>query len=127
MADVAYWEASFVRRFVVKEKQDRYLTLLKGRKHRKKITDRINHQLDYDAERATLLAPRYKNPDELVSLLRSHHVEPTCFLIADGSEYDGHELRLELGVEKALESCWGVVIICPPEPLPSTRLRTPPI
>jgi hypothetical protein len=125
VADVAYWEARFVKCFVIKEKQDRYLAFLKGKKHRKKITDRLNHQLDFDEAKATRLDSRYKAPPELVSLLRSYHVEPTCFLIADGAEFDGHELRLELGVENALESYWGVVILCPPEPLAIYKAEDP--
>ncbi len=62
MAEVSLWEQAFVRAYIVAEKRDRYLAFLKGRKHRRKILDRLNHSLDYDERYATPLDARYKIP-----------------------------------------------------------------
>ena len=86
MAEVSSWESKFVRRLINREKRDRYLFLLKGTKNRRKLTDRLNHALDYDPKWA-------------------------------GAWFDRHELRLEHAVDEVLCSAWGVVMICPPEPL----------
>ncbi|MBI3828808.1 MAG: hypothetical protein HY291_04785 [Planctomycetes bacterium] len=113
MAEVAYWEKLFVEAYIVKSKRERYLAFLKGRKHRKKILERLNHSLDYDESKACLLDAPYRAVDSLISLLRRHYVADTCYLVADGNRFDGRELRLELAVPELLQNSWGALIICP--------------
>lgn len=117
MAEVSYWEKQFVRRFVVSSRQERYLELLKGPKRRAKFLDELNHNLAYDKAKARVLPPQYKEPEALLSLLASMHVGATCYLLADGNELDGRELRVELAVPEFLFNHWGAVMICPPKPI----------
>jgi hypothetical protein len=51
MADISRWEQQFVSMFVIESKRERYLTKLKGRKHRKQILDLLNHSLDYHGKK----------------------------------------------------------------------------
>lgn len=117
MGDVDYREAQFIRRFIVAEKQERYLSLLKGRKHRAKFLDELNHNLAYDKSKATILEEKYKDPENLLSLLASMYVEPACHLVADSNSLDGQSLRIELAVPELLNNHFGALIICPPKPV----------
>jgi hypothetical protein len=117
MADVPEWERRFVERYIVEDAREEYLRFLKGRKRRKKILDRLNESLDYDASLARDLDPALRDPPALVAHLKSLYVRPTCHLMADGCEEDGEEVRLEHGVAALLGNHWGGVLICPPDPI----------
>ena len=117
MAGVDYWEAEFIRRFIVADKQERYLSLLKGRKRRAKFLDELNHNLAYDKTKSRILEAKYKQPKNLLSLLTSMHVAATCYLIADSNSFDGEELTIELAVPEFLNNHFGALMICPPKPV----------
>jgi len=117
MADVAHWERQFVEKYIDPSKVDRYLMKLKGRKHRAEITDRLNHALDYRPEFARLIPSSERNQDMLLELLRKKRTADTCYIMADGNENDGRELRLELAIEELLGNAFGMVLICPPIPI----------
>lgn len=115
MAELSFWEQRFVEEYIVASKRARYLTFLKGPKHRQKILERLNHSLDYDESKATRLDAQRRDEDSLIALLRSHHVAETCYLMADQNQYDGQELRLENAIRELLQNFWGALIICPPQ------------
>ena len=118
MADVPHWEQAFVRAYIVSEKRDRYLNFLKGPKHRQKILERLNHSLDYEAQHATSLDPKYSTPNNLVEYLLGRGVDhTTCCLMADGNPSDGLSMRLDRAVQELLDNQWGALIICPPVPI----------
>lgn len=117
MAEVGYWESEFIRRFIVADKQERYLSFLKGRKHRAKFLDELNHNLAYDKTKARILEEKYKEPENLLSLLASMYVDATCHLVADSSNLDGTKLRIELAVPELLNNHFGALMICPPKPV----------
>ena len=117
MADVAFWERRFVEAYIVPEKRDRYLTKLKGPKHRAEILDRLNHTLDYRPETATRLSQHQRTSCVLLDLLRRHQVADTCYVVADSSSLDGRELTLERAFDELLGHPFGFVLICPPVPI----------
>ena len=123
MAEVNYWERRFVEMYVEASARGRYLTLLKGRKHRKKLLDWLNHGPRFDFSKARDLGP--VDADGLMSLLGSHYVHPTAYLMADGSELDCRELRVELAIQELMRTCWGAVLICPPKPIAIYREESP--
>ena len=117
MANVSHWESRMIAEFVRKDKRERYLALLKGGKRRQKVLERLNHRLDYDLDLATELTAAERTHGGLLHLLQGLHVAPTCHLMADGSDLDGKELRIERGVEALLDNHWGGLLICPPKPI----------
>jgi hypothetical protein len=118
MAEVSHWENAFVRAYIVAEKRDRYLTFLKGPKHRRKILEQLNHSLDYDNRRARVLDGQFSSPDTLTEFLMGRGVDHmTCCLMADGNPADGRSMRLERAVLELLDNRWGALIICPPIPI----------
>lgn len=118
MADISHWEKQFVSAFVIESKRERYLTKLKGGKHRKEILNRLNHSLDYDPACATVLDNSLKYPSALLSFLLGHGVDPLdCHFMADGNPLDGNAMRLDRAVSELLDNHWGAIIICPPRPI----------
>ncbi len=111
------WEERFVRIYVVKAKRDRYIRLLKSKKNRSKILERLNHNLDYDESKARELAPAERGPEALLQLLRTRGVDHRACLMADSSDEDGRSLPLEQAVGALLDCPWGAVLICPPKPI----------
>ncbi|MEO0557333.1 MAG: hypothetical protein AAF170_04025 [Bacteroidota bacterium] len=123
MAEVAPWERRFVELYVDRTAQDRALSLLKGRKHRTKWLNQLNHSPAFNFSKARDLGPT--DAQGLLSLLASLYVHPTGYLIADASTLDGKELRIELAVEELLRTRWGAVLICPPKPIAIYREESP--
>ena len=123
MADVDFWERRFVEAYVERSTRDRYLGMLKGPKHRRKLLDRLNHNPGFDFSKARDLGS--VDADGLVALLGRLRVERTGFLMADGSELDGRELRVELAVQELMRTPWGAVLICPPKPVAVYREESP--
>jgi hypothetical protein len=117
LSDAAIWEERFVRAYVVKAKQERYLGFLKSKKNRSKILDRLNHNLDYDESKARELAPEEHESEALIRLLRARGVDDTACLMADSSDDDGRFLPLDQAVPMLLDGPWGAVLICPPKPI----------
>jgi hypothetical protein len=114
MAEINRIEKWFVDEFIVSTKRERYLSFLKGRKHRQKILERLNHSLDYNERKASRLDPSYRNSDRLVAMLKGLYVGDTCRLLADGNTFDGRELRLDRAVPELLDNYFGALILCPP-------------
>ncbi len=123
MAEIDPWEKRFVESYVEKSVQDRYLAMLKGQKHRRKLLDRLNHNPGFDVSKACQLES--SDGEALLGLLRSLRVEATGYLMADGSELDGQWLRVELAVGELLRTVWGAVLICPPKPVAIYREEAP--
>jgi hypothetical protein len=117
VAEASEWEKRFVRRYIHKPRQERYLAFIDDEKRRPKILNRLSHTLDYDDRKATDLDKQQQTSDGLLSLLRAQNVSPTCYFMADSNDLDGSEFDLETGVDELLFSEFGAVLICPPKPI----------
>ena len=117
MAEVSYWEKAFVERFIIKEKRDRYLMFLKGGKHRKKVLERLNHNLDFERSKAEDISKKCKSTKDILTFLKLRYVDDTCYVMAFQNDLDGSDVRLALGVQELFESPWGIILICPPKPI----------
>lgn len=123
MAEIDLWEKRFVEAYVEKSVRERYLAMLKGKKHRQKLLDRLNHAPGFDFSKARRLD--VCDRETLLRLLGSLRVEPTGYVMADSSNLDGHEVRVELAVDEMLHTMWGAVLICPPKPVAIYREESP--
>jgi hypothetical protein len=114
MATISHLEQCFVETYIVAERRQRYLTFLKGRKHRQKILERLNHSLDYDKSKAQRLDASFGTVNAIIPLLRSYYaLEDSCHLMADGNPYDGGTFSLKFAVSELVSNRWGALIICP--------------
>ena len=105
-------EADFVRAFIVKDKQERYLQFLASPKRRREILDRFNHVLDFDPKFADLVPKEFRTADTLTQLLRKHGASETCHVMADSLGVDGADLPLREAVAKVIAHDFGSVLCC---------------
>ena len=116
-SDFALWQERFVRRYIVKARRKRYLMLLRDRKTRRKILERLNHTLDYDESKARVLTAAEREPDTLLSFLQGRGVDEVGHVTSDGGDADGATLPLREALTAVLDNSWGAVLICPPIPI----------
>jgi hypothetical protein len=105
-------EESFVRAFIVKSKQPRYLTKLASLKHRRDFLSRLHGgHLDYDPQYADHL-PGSHTGAMIIESLRKLGAPTMCHAI--GGEMDGTELPLDQAVQTIHAMGDGVVLSCIP-------------
>ncbi len=106
-------EVAFVMAFIIRERRERYLSMLGNPKRRRKILDRLNHSQDIDFSLARQVPPACSG-DSLAVLLKRLGAGDTCHVIADSSEMDGHTLPLREALWRATFHGFGVVLSCLP-------------
>jgi len=107
-------EGSFVRAFIVKDKQERYLQFLASPKRRREILDRFNHVLDFDPKFATLVPKELRTADKLIQLLGQRGAAETCHVMADTLDIDGEDSPLREALAEVIAHDFGSVLCCLP-------------
>ena len=110
-------EAAFVKAFIVKDKQERYLQLLAYPKRRRELLDRFNHNLDFDPKYAAVVPKELRTADKMAHLLRTHGAGETCHVVADSLDADGHDLPLRDALAEVIAHDFGSVLCCLPSRL----------
>ena len=110
--DLNIQEAAFVKAFIVKDKQERYLQLLASPKRRREILDRFNHNLDFDPKQAALVPKELRTTEKLAHLLKARGTGATCHIIADSLDADGQDLPLREALAEVLAHDFGSVLCC---------------
>jgi hypothetical protein len=116
-------EATVIRAFVQRDKQERVLGFLANSKSRKKFTDSLSHFRWFDPRFATPIAwkvdPKLKLSDRHVQgienisrLLTSKGAGLTCWAISEDAEIDGRELNLSAAVEYVNGRGIGTILSC---------------
>ena len=106
-------EEAFVKAFIVKGKQERYLTLLAGRK-RREILDRFNHVLDFEPKFAAVIPREMRTVEKVTRLLRERGAAQTCHVMVDSLDIDGEDLPLEDALAQVIAHDFGSVLCCLP-------------
>ena len=111
-------EETFVRTFVAREKQQRWLDLLASAKSRRKITQRLYGGPPGDFNPALIQELAPADADDLVEKLTAMGAGPSCWIIAADGKLDGTSESLREAVE-ATYGGWrdGVVLMCVPDRL----------
>jgi hypothetical protein len=107
-------ELAFVRSFIVKPKQPRYLEKLASPKHRRKFLSRLHHNLDYDPKFAALVPPSEQTTALIYARLRELGAPETCHAIAPSADLDGRDLSLRDALGDVIGMGNGVVLSCIP-------------
>ena len=111
---VDHQEAAFVKAFIVKDKQERYLQILGSPKRRREMLDRFNHNLDFDPKYAALVPKELRVADKLAHLLQARGAGETCHVIADSLDADGLDLPLREALTEVIAHDFGSVLCCLP-------------
>ena len=108
-------EEGFVRAFIEKSKQDRYLSFLTSAKHRRKFTVELAHFKGLDERFSLPIPPKAAHTvKEICQLLRSKGAEQTVWIISELASLDGLELGLEEALSQVLGREIGSVLSCIP-------------
>jgi hypothetical protein len=107
-------EQAFVRAFVVADKQERYLTKLGSKRHRKELLSRLHHNLDYEPRFATQVPSAEQSASRILERLRKLGAPAQCYAIAADDTIDGRELLLKDTLDTIVGMGSGVVLSCVP-------------
>ena len=107
-------EEAFVRSFIVKTKQDRYLQKLASPRHRRAFLSRLHHNLDYDSRFARQIPVGEQSVARILSLLRELVAPSVCHAITANSDLDGKELLLAKALDTIVGTGNGAILSCIP-------------
>lgn len=105
-------EILFIKSFIIKERQSRYLNLISTKKGRSKLRGYISHFKDLQAIFCRQ-SPSY-DKETFHSVLRSKGAIAVCYIISEHSDYDQKELSLDYAVEKLYNSGISYFMSCIP-------------
>ena len=105
-------EKSFVKRFIKKEKQDRLLFELSGKKRQHGI-ERFCHNAEdmIDTERI-VYSGNSLFPDEILKITKQYKVPESCYIIAYQKELDKKYVSFEDALSLVLGNGMAAIIIC---------------
>lgn len=105
-------EKSFVKRFIKKEKQDRLLFELSGKKRQHGI-ERFCHNAEdmIDTERIVYSGNNLL-PDEILKITKQYEVPELCYIIAYQKELDKKYVSFEDALGLVLGNGMAAIIIC---------------
>ena len=90
-------EPAFVKAFIVRAKQERYLELLSKPKRRQAVLDSLAHFSDLDPRFQVPIPPSERSPSGIEALLRSRGAPSECYLISEDGGI-GRPHRCAIGV-----------------------------
>jgi hypothetical protein len=105
-------EKSFVKKFIKKEKQDRLLFELSGKKRQHGI-ERFCHNAEdmIDTERIAYSGNNLL-PDEILKITKQYKVPESCYIIAYQKELDKKYVSFEDALGLVLGNGMAAIIIC---------------
>ena len=105
-------EKSFVKRFIKKEKQDRLLFELSGKKRQHGI-ERFCHNAEdmIDTERIVYSGNNLL-PDEILKITKQYKVPESCYIIAYQKELDKKYVSLADAFNLVLGNGMAAIIVC---------------
>jgi hypothetical protein len=118
-------EEATIRAFVVKSKQERFLSFLASPRGRAKFTNELGHFRWFEPKYATpvswkvdpklgLYARHTQGIGNITSLLKAKGARSTCWAISDTKEFDMQELVLESALESIVGGGSGTILSCIP-------------
>ena len=103
-------EEKTVTAFSVKEKRERYKSMLSNPKKRSSVLDRLNHLNDLNERYVTWLPSNAA----VEQLLRQEGSPEKVYVVSDNKDIDGKLMPLDEAVSKAAVGGWGTIVSCIP-------------
>ncbi len=99
---IAHIEQTLIKKFVIKDKQERYLTFLAKDETRNKFIDELYHFNDFNWKLFREI-PGSENEGQAVALkVKSSKNISTCYVISTDEEYDGKLMSVNEAIENAI-------------------------
>jgi len=109
-------EESTIRAFIVKERRDRWLDLLRNPRRRRTITAELAHPnlAWFDSRFVQAIPPNQRNASGIGTLLRAKGAKNQCWAISEDGTLDGKELVLASALSSIVGSGMGTILCCVP-------------
>ena len=118
-------EQAVIKAFVLRDRQERFLTFLSKPKTRKRLTQELGCFTLFDPRFATpvpwkvdpkigLWQRHLQGIDNVHRLLKSKGAGKTCWALSADADLDGKELELESVLETVFDSDTGTILSCIP-------------
>ncbi len=112
VGDLNIHEELFARSFILSGRNERYLSLLKSKRGRKKLLERFYHCHDLDARFAKLLPPNQQSAQAIEKLLKSKGAPEMCHVMSADSSLDNREMSLSEALMETVGGDGGTLISC---------------
>ncbi len=106
-------ETEFIRTFVVKKKQERYLYLVQSWKRRDRFLRELFHFRDFDPACEVPLSGSADTADGLITELRKRGAKNDCYLISVRPDLDCTTMPLTNAIHTAT-SAKATIVVCVP-------------
>jgi hypothetical protein len=102
-------QTKFIRRFIKKDKQDRYLGFLLNQKNRYKFLSELSHFKDFIAANFDLLNKTEK--EILFNKIKNNKITNDCYIISDNHDFDNKTMDFKDAINNAVGYGFGVILI----------------
>ncbi|HEX2961619.1 MAG: hypothetical protein HF308_09945 [Ignavibacteria bacterium] len=104
-------EELFIKTFIIKDRQERYLSLVTSKKGRNKFLQDLPHSISNE------LDPKYVkgvngSSKDIYEKLKSKGAGKECYVISELSEIDGHVLSLSEALNQIIGRGMAAILIC---------------
>lgn len=107
-------EIEFVKNFIVKEKQDRFLTLINNKKKRNKLRLLIAHRMDFIKTNIYLIDKNNICKNDIYLILKKYGAPENCYIICESSIHDRKEMKIKEALDILFNSGLGFILSCIP-------------
>ena len=98
-------EEQFARNFIISDKSERYLSMLKSKKGRKKLLNGFYHLRDLEEKYATEVKPNEQWAENIQALLKAKGSPDICYIVSTNRNIDGKELPLIDVLQEIVGTC----------------------
>ena len=118
-------ESAFIDAFVLREKRDRWRTLLAHAKGRPKILNRLNHHHPDHLDLRHAIEIVTRNSRAIVDTLQKLGAGPTAHVIAGSDEFEGRDIPFTEALHHFVSYPFAVIVSCVPGRLAAFHAEWP--
>ncbi len=109
-------EEATIRAFIVRERRERFLSLLPNPKQRHKVTDSLAHPSPgwFDSRYVKAIPPAQSSREGIAKILRAKGAGKTCWAISEDHKLDTKELELDVALAEIVGCGMGAILSCLP-------------
>lgn len=104
-------EELFIKTFIIKDRQERYLSLLTSEKGRKKFLKYLPHNISSELDPGYVKAATGSSND-IYTMLKSKGAAKECYVISELGEIDGQVLGLSETLNQITGRAMATILIC---------------
>jgi hypothetical protein len=107
-------EEAVIRAFVVSQKRERYIELLRSPKRRREFLSQLYHFHDFEPACLIPLKRSEESAEALLAVLRRQRATTECYVISANAELDGMSDELARVIPRVYGQEEGTIVSCVP-------------